>query len=100
MGKRPAGTVTIDDGAAAALTQRGKSLLASGITSTTGQFERGDVVLVRDAQGREVARGLSNYGSEELRLIVGKKSSEFEKVLGRPSFAEVIHRDNLVLGSG
>jgi glutamate 5-kinase len=98
MGKRPAGTVTIDDGAAAALVQRGKSLLASGITGTTGQFDKGDVVMVRDAQGREVARGLSNYGSDELRLIMGKKSGEFEKVLGRPSYAEVIHRDNLVIG--
>jgi glutamate 5-kinase len=45
-----------------------------------------------------VARGLSNYGSDELRLIMGKKSGEFEKVLGRPSYAEVIHRDNLVIG--
>jgi glutamate 5-kinase len=98
MGRRPLGTVTVDDGAAAALLQRGKSLLASGITATTGQFDRGDLVMVRDPKGGEIARGLSNYGSDELRLIMGKKSSEFEKVLGRPSYAEVIHRDNLVIG--
>ncbi len=95
--KRPAGTLTIDDGAVAALTQRGKSLLATGVTQTTGRFEVGEVLLVRDLRGREIARGLTNHSSEELRLIMGKKSSQFEKLLGRPAFAEIIHRDNLVL---
>lgn len=95
--KRPAGTLTIDDGAVAALTQRGKSLLASGVVAMTGQFESGEVLFVRDGKGAVVARGLSNYSSDEVRLIMGKKSSQFEKVLGRPAFAEVIHRDNLVL---
>jgi glutamate 5-kinase len=95
--KRPAGTLTIDDGAVAALAQRGKSLLASGVVGLTGQFESGEVLFVRDAKGAVVARGLSNYSSEEVRLIMGKKSSQFEKLLGRPAFAEVIHRDNLVL---
>jgi len=94
---RPAGTVTIDDGAAAALTKRGKSLLASGITDTTGRFERGDVLLVRDATGKELARGLTNYSADELRLIMGRKSNQFEKLLGRPGYAEVIHRDHLVV---
>ncbi len=94
---RPAGTVTIDDGAAAALTQRNKSLLATGITALTGRFERGDVLLIRDPNGREVGRGLSNYTSEELRLILGKKSNQFAKILGKPGYAEVIHRDNLVV---
>ncbi|HEX7009098.1 MAG TPA: glutamate 5-kinase [Phycisphaeraceae bacterium] len=94
---RPAGTVTIDDGAVAALCQRGKSLLASGIQALTGQFERGEVLLVRDPRGREVARGLTNYSADELRLIMGKRSNQFEKILGRPAYAEVIHRDNLVV---
>ncbi len=95
--KRPAGVLTIDDGAVTALCQRGKSLLATGITGLDGTFERGDVLLVRDAAGDELARGLSNYNSEELALIRGKPSSQFEKTLGRPAYAEVIHRDNLVL---
>lgn len=94
---RPAGTVSVDDGAAAALVSRGKSLLASGISQITGMFDRGDVVLVRDGAGREIARGLSNYNADELRLIMGKRSNQFEKILGRPAYAEVIHRDNLVL---
>ncbi len=95
--KRPAGTVTIDDGAVAAVTQRGKSLLAGGIVEVTGRFERGEVLMVRDASGREVARGLTNYADADIRLIQGKKSTQFEKLLGRPAYAEVIHRDNLVI---
>ncbi len=95
--KRPAGTITIDNGAADALIRRGKSLLASGITGLTGQFDRGEVVMVRDIAGRDVARGLTNYRSDELRRIMGKRSSQFEKILGRPAFSEVIHRDNLML---
>lgn len=97
MTKRPAGTVTVDEGAATALRKGGKSLLAIGITQATGTFEAGDVLLVQAADGTQIARGLSNYDSGELQLIVGKKSSQFEKILGRPAFAEVIHRDHLVL---
>lgn len=95
--RRPAGAVTVDDGAAAALAKHGKSLLASGIVDVTGRFERGQVVAVKDARGREIARGLSNYTAEETHKIMGKKSSQFEQLLGRASFAEFIHRDNLVL---
>ncbi len=94
---RPAGTVTVDDGAAKALRQRGKSLLATGITAMTGRFERGDVLLVRDTAGKEVGRGLTNYSADELRLIAGQRSSAFEKLLGRPGYAAVVHVDNLVL---
>ena len=94
---RPAGSVTIDDGAAKALTQRGKSLLASGITDITGRFDRGDVLMVRDTQGKELARGLSNYSADELALIKGKQSAQFEKLLGRPAYTAVMHRDNLVV---
>lgn len=95
--KRPSGTLIIDDGAVGALRQRGKSLLASGITALSGQFERGDVLLVQDQAGCDVARGLTNYGADELRLVMGKRSIQFEKILGRAAYAEVIHRDNLVL---
>lgn len=95
---RPSGTVRIDQGAVTAICKGGKSLLATGITATTGRFDRGEVLLVRDAAGREMARGLSNYGSDELRLIMGKRSSQFEKILGRRAYSEVIHRDHLVIG--
>ncbi len=95
--KRPSGTVTIDDGAVRALCERNKSLLATGVTEVTGRFDRGDVLMIRDPKGIEIARGLSNYSAEELRLIKGKRTSQFEKILGRVAYAEVVHRDNLVV---
>jgi glutamate 5-kinase len=95
--KRPGGALAIDAGAVAALRDRGKSLLPSGITGVTGDFDQGQVLLVKDPAGREIARGLCNYSAAELRRIMGHKSAEIAKLLGRPSYAEVIHRDNLVL---
>ena len=95
--KRPSGTITIDPGAIEAIRSRGKSLLPSGITELTGLFDRGDVVLIRDAQGKEVARGLTNYSSDELRQIMGKKSAQFGKLLEGASYDEAVHRDNLVV---
>lgn len=91
------GEITIDDGAARAVTQRGKSLLATGITAVTGSFKKGDIIIVRDPTGAEIARGLTNYAADETRTIMGKRTSQFEKLLGRKAYDEVIHRDNLVL---
>jgi glutamate 5-kinase len=94
---RAAGTITVDQGAAHALSRHNKSLLATGITDVAGGFDRGAIVRVRDAAGREIARGLSNYSGHELKLIQGKRSDEFESILGRSAYDEVIHRDNLVV---
>ncbi len=94
---RPAGTITVDAGAADALTQKTTSLLATGVTGMTGRFGRGDVVMLCDPSGREVARGLSNYTADELRLIQGKKSNQLAAVLGRPAYKAVVHRNNLVV---
>jgi glutamate 5-kinase len=94
---RPAGAVSVDGGAAEAVRGKGKSLLATGVRDLTGRFERGDVVMVRDADGREIARGLSNYSADELRLIMGKRSNQIPGVLGRPAYKAVVHRDNLVV---
>ena len=71
--------------------------MASGTSEISGQFERGEVLLIRQHDGAEVARGLTNYGEHDLQQIMGKRSSQFEKILGHPAYAEVIHRDNLVL---
>ncbi|MCC6580880.1 MAG: glutamate 5-kinase [Phycisphaeraceae bacterium] len=95
--RRPVGNLTIDDGAVRALQQRGKSLLASGITAVEGTFARGGVVAVLDPAGNEIARGLSNYADDELRRIMGQKSAQFEKILGHQAYDEVIHRDNMVV---
>ncbi|MEE9403777.1 MAG: glutamate 5-kinase [Algisphaera sp.] len=94
---RPAGTITLDAGAAQAISQKPTSLLATGVTGMTGRFNRGDIVMLNDPNGREVARGLSNYTADELRLIQGKRSNQFAAVLGRPAYKAVVHRDNLVV---
>ena len=95
--KRPGGKIIIDDGAAAALQHRGKSLLAIGVVDVQGNFERGDVIVVQDKAGNELARGITNYAGDEVRLIAGKRSNQFEKLLGRSAYDEVIHRDHLVV---
>ena len=90
------GVLVVDDGAVRALKQ-GASLLPAGVTEVEGQFERGDVVIVRDAQGRELARGLTAYGSDEARAIRRRKSQEIETILGYHGRDEMIHRDDLVV---
>lgn len=95
--QRPRGRVVVDDGAAAALVKAGKSLLPIGVTRVEGSFRKGDLIAVTDLQGREIARGLSNYGADELSRIRGRRSREIEAVLGYKACDEVIHRDNLVI---
>ena len=96
---RPAGNLTIDDGAWAAL-RAGKSLLPAGVTEVEGRFGRGDAVVVRDGAGAEVARGLSAYAADDARRIKGHKSREIERILGYRGRDEMIHRDDLVLLKG
>jgi len=91
------GAVVVDAGAAAKLLDEGKSLLPIGVHEVQGEFRRGDVIAVRSADGRELARGLTNYSSAEARLIARKASTDFERVLGYAAEPELIHRDNLVL---
>ncbi len=91
------GAVTVDAGAAAKVQGEGKSLLPIGVVEVQGDFQRGDVIAVRDPQGRELARGLTNYSSSEARLIARKPSAEIERLLGYAAEPELIHRDNLVL---
>jgi glutamate 5-kinase len=91
------GAVTVDDGAVEKLCAQGKSLLPIGVTEVHGEFVRGDVIAVRSADGREVARGLVNYSAPEARLIARKPSSAIEGLLGYSNAPELIHRDNLVL---
>jgi len=91
------GAVVIDDGAVAKLRDEGKSLLPIGVVEVVGEFHRGDVIAVRNAQGQDIARGLANYASSEARLIARKASNEIEDVLGFVLESEMIHRDNLVL---
>ena len=91
-----AGRLILDAGAVNAL-KSGKSLLPIGVVATEGDFERGAAVACIDTEGREIARGLSNYGSGEARLIARKSSQEIESLLGYVDEPEIIHRDNLIL---
>jgi len=91
------GGLVLDAGAVRALCDEGKSLLPVGVRAVTGEFERGEVVAVVDAEGREIARGLANYSASEARRIAGKPSSAIETTLGYMDEPELIHRDNLVV---
>jgi glutamate 5-kinase len=92
----PRGTVHLDAGAARALAT-GKSLLPVGVTRIEGQFARGDAVLIRDALGVELGRGLVAYDADMAQQIIGKPSVEIETILGHPGRAEMIHRDDMAL---
>jgi glutamate 5-kinase len=94
-----AGSVTVDEGATQRLKGGKVSLLPVGMTAVQGDFSRGDVIAIVDAQGLEVARGLANYAAAEARLICRKASTEFEALLGYTAEAEMVHKDNLVLKS-
>ena len=87
----------VDEGAKKALCQRGKSLLASGITKVNGDFDRGDAVSCLGPRGKEFARGIVNYNAPELKRIKGLPSQQIEKVLGFKYSDEIIHRNNLVV---
>jgi len=93
---KPAGELTVDEGAAGAL-RGGKSLLPAGVTAVKGRFDRGDAVTIRDPAGVEIARGLAAYSSTDAERIRGRRSSELEGLLGYRGRDEMIHRDDLVL---
>jgi len=93
----PQGRLVVDAGAKKALTERGKSLLPSGLAEVEGEFPAGAVVALAERDGQEFARGLVNYDAEELRKIRGAKTGEIERSLGYKGLDEVIHRDNLVV---
>jgi glutamate 5-kinase len=93
---RPAGALTIDDGALKAL-RAGKSLLPAGVKAANGRFDRGDTVSVLASDGSEVARGIVAYSDADANRIMGRKSSEIEALLGFSGRAEMIHRDDLAI---
>ena len=94
---RPRGHYVVDAGARLALESGSKSLLAIGIVEVVGEFEKGDVVGIRDAAGQEFARGLTNYTTADALRIRGLRTPEARQTLGAAVYDEVVHRDNLVL---
>jgi len=93
----PRGRYILDDGACQAIAQRGRSLLAIGITGVEGEFTKGEVVSLVDARGTEFGRGLTNYGAHDARRIAGRRTEQIPEILGSVPYGEVIHCDNLVV---
>jgi glutamate 5-kinase len=95
------GQIFIDNGAVTAINGNGKSLLPSGLISVKGDFKRGDAIeIVSQESKRVIAKGLTNYNTNETSKICGVKSSDIKKILGYPAGdAEIVHRDNLVLNN-
>jgi len=96
---RSKGKIFIDEGAESAIRKSNKSLLASGVTAVSGRFNAGDTVSVVNKDGRDIAKGISAYSSEDMKKIKGLKTREFCRVLGRQAIDsdEAIHKDNLAV---
>jgi glutamate 5-kinase len=94
---RPVGSILVDSGAVRALVEQHRSLLPAGITGVEGDFQRGDLVTIRGVDGKQIARGLSNYRAEQILAIKGKKTDEVRRLLQESAYDEVVHCDNLVI---
>ena len=93
---RPVGSITVDEGAARAVSEQRRSLLPAGIIQVEGNFSRGDVISLQTEQGKVVARGLTNYSAAEIHQIKGMQTQQVRDLLADNAYDEVVHRDNLV----
>ncbi len=94
---RPRGRLSLDAGARRAIERDGRSLLPIGVTGANGPFDKGDLVALVDPDGVEFARGLTNYGSDDIRQIQGQRSHQIAATLGHCPYEEVVHRDNMMV---
>lgn len=94
---QPRGSIFTDAGARKAVECNGKSLLPIGVVRVTGEFGKGDVVSICDADGSEFAKGLSNYSSADASRLCGSRSNQIAELLGHTPYEELVHRDNLVV---
>ena len=92
----PTGALVVDEGCIAALA-KGASLLAAGITHVDGEFERGELVLIRDGDGCAIAQGLAEYSAQKCRKIAGLRQAEQAEALGHAPRSAVVHRDQMVM---
>ncbi|MGC9506286.1 glutamate 5-kinase [Baaleninema sp.] len=93
----PQGKIYLDAGAVIAIREGGKSLLAAGVVKIDGEFQAEDAVTLCDLDDRDIARGVTNYNSDDLVKICGVRSEKIPEILGDRARDTVIHRDNLVL---
>jgi glutamate 5-kinase len=96
---RVSGSLTLDQGAVDAVCNQGRSLLAIGITDSSGAYQQGSVVSIHNTTGQEIARGLTNYPSSDVHKIIGQPSECISEILGHRPYENVVHRDNLVLSN-
>jgi glutamate 5-kinase len=94
---RPRGRLVLDHGARHAIESDGRSLLSIGVIDVEGTFAKGDVVALCDPSGEEFARGLTNYGHQELLCIKGLRTEQIAEALGCRPYDEVVHRNNLAV---
>jgi glutamate 5-kinase len=93
----PRGALRLDDGAVKAVAEKGRSLLAIGVTGVDGDFSKGELVSLLDPTGHEFARGLSNFDARTAASIAGKRTEQVIEALGAGAYQEIIHRDNLTV---
>jgi len=91
------GVIMVNEGAKDALIQKNASLLPSGIVDIKNDFEKNDVISIADENGKEFARGMANYSSEDAKQLIGKKTGEIKKILGHKESDEIVNRDNIVI---
>jgi glutamate 5-kinase len=89
--------LVVDEGAAEALARHGRSLLPAGIAAVEGDFDRGQTVRIYAPDGREIARGLTQYRAADVRVIRGLRSTQIAEALGYDYGPEVVHRDDMVV---
>ena len=94
---RPQGRLFLDAGAQAAVTAKGRSLLPIGVVRVQGHIDKGDVLALCDAEGKEYARGLTNYPVSDAHRIAGLRTEQIAEALGSVPYEEIVHRDNLVV---
>lgn len=93
----PKGVLTVDEGGAKAIREKHSSVLPVGVVAISGRFGEGDLVEVRDTLGERLARGITQFDSANLKLVLGQKTAAIKLRLGADAPAEVIHKNNMVL---
>ncbi|AMP20747.1 glutamate 5-kinase [endosymbiont 'TC1' of Trimyema compressum] len=101
LSSRPKGSLVVDNGAADALVNKGKSLLATGIAEVVGDFDDDMVVSILNTNGNEIGRGIVLYDSNAIRKVKGLRTKEMARLLGEEYIYEtIIHRDNMSVRKG
>ena len=89
------GEIILDKGAVKAV-NKNASVLPAGVTSVKGNFDRGDIIAIKDEKSTTIGLGISNYSSDEISKIKGIKSSEINELVENNYGDEVVHRNNFI----